>query len=323
MMINLLTADARTRQVIFRDPEYLAQKYQLSQLVGLGGSSVVYVARSIPSTDPNQMPVPETISKIPRDRIVAIKLYKNMRSYYAERLYMRTFKSLGIVKVEVIHACESNTQPYIVMPVYRPVIKPPFPNKVIQPYRLIIEDFYKLFGDLSKIHGAGYIHGDIRASNVMADDEGDVFFIDFGFCRKADVEAPYQGTLETASNRILRSLGEAYTKGKTGARIAVSCRDDMESLFKFMYSYLTGRVPPKTIHQLYDFWQVPRLVVHPAEGKSEYENYVAAFECFFAELMAETGNPPAWKTMALAKKGEKGTANPFLENASESDSIFD
>ncbi|CAN8000000.1 unnamed protein product, partial [Ixodes hexagonus] len=97
---------------------------------------------------------------------------------------------------------------------------------------------------LEYVHSFGYIHGDVKASNLLLgfgkDNENKVFLVDFGLaCRylkngkhkecKADPRFAHNGTIEFTSR---------------GAHIgATSRRDDLEILGYNMLQWLCGALP--------------------------------------------------------------------------------
>jgi N6-L-threonylcarbamoyladenine synthase/protein kinase Bud32 len=47
---------------------------------------------------------------------------------------------------------------------------------------------FRIGREISKLHGAGIIHGDITSSNIMLNDKGQLVFIDFGLGRYSDMD---------------------------------------------------------------------------------------------------------------------------------------
>ncbi|KAM9963965.1 hypothetical protein ACTFIW_005606 [Dictyostelium discoideum] len=81
---------------------------------------------------------------------------------------------------------------------------------------------------LKKIHQREVIHRDIRLSNLLMNSGGDPLLVDFGFANFTENEEPYQGTINTASNRIYDIL----INNKTNYAFPVVESDDLESLVK-------------------------------------------------------------------------------------------
>ncbi|KAM9950632.1 hypothetical protein ACTFIT_011898 [Dictyostelium discoideum] len=72
------------------------------------------------------------------------------------------------------------------------------------------------------------IHRDIRLSNLLMDSGGDPLLVDFGFANFTENEEFYQGTMNTASNRIYNIL----INNRTNHAFSVVESDDLESLVK-------------------------------------------------------------------------------------------
>lgn len=81
------------------------------------------------------------------------------------------------------------------------------------------------------------MHNDIRRANIMAKTVSPgvhrLFFIDYGFSREIGSKEDYQGTVETARQRILEII---YELGDN-AMLEVTIRDDLESFYKFVSAY--------------------------------------------------------------------------------------
>ncbi|KAM9950733.1 hypothetical protein ACTFIT_012008 [Dictyostelium discoideum] len=95
--------------------------------------------------------------------------------------------------------------------------------------KLIDISFYtKSVEILKNIHQREVIHRDIRLSNLLMDSGGDPLLVDFGFANFTENEEFYQGTMNTASNRIYNIL----IKNETNHAFSVDESDDLESLVK-------------------------------------------------------------------------------------------
>ncbi|KAM9970890.1 hypothetical protein ACTFIR_002754 [Dictyostelium discoideum] len=114
--------------------------------------------------------------------------------------------------------------------------------------------FLKLTKLLKKVHALGYIHRDIRPSNVIVYD-GEPYLIDWGFAIKINAEEIYQGTLMTASDRVLDLLIDSSVE-----KFSLKPSDDLVSLVKTMIvlkeigvdKYI--RSENLTHQQLKDYW---------------------------------------------------------------------
>jgi hypothetical protein len=80
--------------------------------------------------------------------------------------------------------------PYVVADLVR---GGPFPNTADRRWPALAERLLALFEALGRVHDAGFVHGDIKPDNVLADDDGVVTLIDFGLARHARQAAPADG----------------------------------------------------------------------------------------------------------------------------------
>jgi serine/threonine protein kinase len=90
---------------------------------------------------------------------------------------------------------------------------------------------------LAKLHEAGFVHRDIRLSNVViVEEEGQEVakWIDVGFAVSSGERAKFAGTVWTASQRALRL---AMNSTHTHDWFRFYPRDDLESFFKVLMEW--------------------------------------------------------------------------------------
>ncbi|KAM9993115.1 hypothetical protein ACTFIZ_011095 [Dictyostelium cf. discoideum] len=115
--------------------------------------------------------------------------------------------------------------------------------------------FVKLTNLLKKVHTLGYIHRDIRPSNIIVY-KNEPYLIDWGFAIKNNSEEIYQGTLMTASDRILDLLIDPSVK-----KFSLKPSDDLVSLVKTIIVLKeTGveediRSANLSLQQLKEYWK--------------------------------------------------------------------
>ena len=90
----------------------------------------------------------------------------------------------------------------------------------------------RLCGGLVELHGAGYLHGDLKPENVRLDGAGQAVLIDLGFC------VPVGGEAERRSTGSLAYLSPEELRG--GAKSAAS---EVYSLGILLYELAVGRHP--------------------------------------------------------------------------------
>jgi serine/threonine-protein kinase len=97
---------------------------------------------------------------------------------------------------------------------------------------------------LDYAHGKGFIHCDLKPSNILIDREGQPQITDFGLARRA-VEDPAESGL-TASGAILGTPSYMAPEQAAGQRQAIGPATDVYGLGAILYEVLTGRPPFRT-----------------------------------------------------------------------------
>lgn len=150
--------------------EILDSRYEIARLAGSGASGRVYFASDLKDYG----------------RQVAVKIFKKDHSAYAAQEFQvgSVFKAEPLISR--VHGCFSladNTHACVVLePLFRDLdrVKHALPLPVI---RTIARD---LFGALARIHGAGYMHCDVKPANIMFASESswNVKLIDFSISHR-------------------------------------------------------------------------------------------------------------------------------------------
>lgn len=111
--------------------------------------------------------------------------------------------------------------------------------------------FSKILDYLNSLHEKGYVHRDIRLTNILFID-GEVKLTDLGTVVAVNTPAVYLGAIETASQRILDHLKSSKRKEP----IVFRKEDDFESLLKTFLIWKYGKSPTSSKYsELYNFWE--------------------------------------------------------------------
>lgn len=164
-----------------RAGEILNGRYKIVSLAGTGASSKVFFASDLKDSG----------------RRVAIKIFRKGHTEYAVREFLHGSIFHGGPLIARMHECFSlanNTHACVALePLYRSlrIVNRPLPLHVI---RTVARD---LFGALARIHGAGYMHCDVKPDNIMFTSKStwNVKLIDFSISHRTG--APHSDYTQT------------------------------------------------------------------------------------------------------------------------------
>jgi serine/threonine protein kinase len=213
-----------------------AQRYQVLELLGRGGMSVVYKARHLIM-----------------DKIVALKV---LHMYLArDQLSLRRFKqesqtaaTLTHPGIVAIHDCGESGEgmPYLVMDFVEGIT---LSELLTQEGPLKLEKFLivmkQVAAALSHAHKCGIIHRDLKPSNIMiTEKDGAVLtkIVDFGIAKMVSQSGEAAQQL-TQTGEVFGS--PLYMSPEQCAGTPVDHRADIYSLGCVMYETLSGRTPFK------------------------------------------------------------------------------
>lgn len=94
----------------------------------------------------------------------------------------------------------------------------------------------KLLSEIAKVHEKGFIHGDIRSSNILINAQEKVFIIDFGLCRDINAFATYRKPIPFA-------LYYSPPEQVLNIQEAVGFSSDLFAVGVVLYEMLAGNMP--------------------------------------------------------------------------------
>jgi serine/threonine protein kinase len=209
-------------------------RYELREIIGRGGMADVYKA-----FDPQMQ------------RVVALKVFKREEEAMIKR-FVREAELMSKLHhphlVQIYDAGEAVVtgveRLYIVMPL--------LPGGTLRerisrrPLGLdeVARCLQDIAGALDYIHSLGIVHRDIKASNVLLDDDGRCFLTDFGIARVSyeTTQVTNSGEVLGTANYIAPELFEVHRKA--------DARSDFYSLGVLLYEMVTGRLPFTADNQL-------------------------------------------------------------------------
>ena len=208
--------DCGTAYIEMEGPKLLAGKYRLTRRLGKGGMGAVYLARDL---------------RLERDvaikTLTGVSVFRLMGSK-PEAWAMATVTHPAVAQ---IHGIESwRGRPFLVVEfLSRGTLADRLRRGPVPAARAL--DIAALLADaLATLHEAGYLHGDVKPSNVGFAADGSPKLLDFGLAREANDATSRGGTARYLSPEVLsgRPAGEA---------------DDVWSLCVMLYEMVSGEHP--------------------------------------------------------------------------------
>ena len=198
-------------------PKVLVGKFRLERRLGSGGMGVVYLARDVDL-----------------HRHVAVKTLPSAAVQGLLRLRQegRAMAAMAHPAIAQIHGVETwRGRPLLVVEylaggtLAARLGRGPVPSVQAMAVAVTVAEA------LGALHDAGYVHGDVKPSNVGFASDGTVKLLDFGLSRLADDgDGPTGGTLPYLSPEVLRG-------GRAGGA------DDVWALCVVLFEMLTGTRP--------------------------------------------------------------------------------
>lgn len=209
-------------------------RYELRRLIGKGGMANVYEAY-----DPSF------------HRVVAIKVFKRedeemLRRFIREAHVMAGLHHPHLVEVYDTGECplDGVTRYYIVMPLLSGGTLRMRIRRSPLSLPEVCQCLSDIAGALDYIHHEGIVHRDIKASNVLLNDEGRCYLTDFGIARITS-----DATQLTSTGNVLGTVDYVAPELFEVHRRA-DARSDLYSLGVLLYEMVTGRLPFSADNQL-------------------------------------------------------------------------
>ena len=197
-------------------PKLLAGKFRLTRRLGAGGMGAVYLARDL---------------RLERDvaiKILTARSLGRLMGLKPEAWAMSTVTHPGVAQ---IHGVESwRGRPFLVVE-FLPggTLEDRLREGPLAPSQAL-SVAARLADALAALHEKGFLHGDVKPSNIGFTSEGSPKLLDFGLAHAVDDAAMMGGTLPYLSPEVL--------SGRTAEEA-----DDVWSLSVVLYEMVSGRHP--------------------------------------------------------------------------------
>ena len=197
-------------------PKLLAGKFRLTRRLGAGGMGAVYLARDL---------------RLERDvaiKILTARSLGRLRGLQPEAWAMSTVTHPAVAQ---IHGVESwRGRPFLVVE-FLPggTLEDRLRDGPLAPAQAV-SVVARLAAALAALHEKGFLHGDVKPSNIGFTSEGSPKLLDFGLAHAVDDAAIVGGTLPYLSPEVL--------SGRTAEEA-----DDVWSLSVVLYEMVSGRHP--------------------------------------------------------------------------------
>ena len=251
-------------------PQLIAGRYQVNERLGEGGMSVVYRGRDLD-----------------QDRIVAIKALRPVllsneeirRRFELEAQVLRQLKHPNIIPF--VDYLQVGNCPFIIMDYgWGDDLGRVLESERRLPLDRSLHIMQGVLGALGKAHSKEIVHRDVKPENIIVDDQGHVWLMDFGVALEGAA---------TSKTRIGALIGTpAYMSPEQARGERVDARSDLYSAAVVLYEMLAGRTP--------------------FLGDSEYEQQTAHVNLVPPSLESLQVGAPAFVSAAVAKGLEKDPA---------------
>ena len=197
-------------------PKLLAGKFRLTRRLGAGGMGAVYLARDL---------------RLERDvaiKILTARSLGRLMGLKPEAWAMSTVTHPGVAQIYGVESWRG--RPFLVVEFLAGgTLEDRLRDGPLAPSQAV-SVVARLAGALAALHEKGFLHGDVKPSNIGFTSEGSPKLLDFGLAHAVDDAAMVGGTLPYLSPEVLagRPADEA---------------DDVWSLSVVLYEMVSGRHP--------------------------------------------------------------------------------
>lgn len=200
-------------------------RYEITELIGIGGMADVYKANDIME-----------------DRVVAVKILKNEFSDNDEfiRRFRNESKAIAVLShpniVKIYDVSFSDKMQYIVMEYIDGItLKEFIEQQGVLKWKDTIHFIIQVLRALQHAHDRGIVHRDIKPQNIMLFPDGTIKVMDFGIARFAREEG------KTISDKAIGSVH--YISPEQARGDITDEKSDIYSVGVMMYEMLTGVKP--------------------------------------------------------------------------------
>ena len=213
--------------------QIIGNRYQIQEIIGIGGMSVVYKAY-----DPVD------------DRIVAVKILKD--EYLANQEFRMRFKNeskaISMLShpniVKVYDVSFGDALQYIVMEYVEGItLKEYIQRQQVLDWKEAVHFVIQILRALQHAHDKGIIHRDVKPQNIILLPNANIKVTDFGIARFNRSEA--RNVTETSAIGSVHYVSPEQAKGEY-----TDGRSDIYSVGVVLYEMLTGRVPFESANDL-------------------------------------------------------------------------
>jgi eukaryotic-like serine/threonine-protein kinase len=215
---------------ILESGSILANRYEILEMLGLGGMGAVYKARD------------RELDRLIALKIIRPDLAKNpdlLQRFKQELLTARQVTHKNVIRIFDISEADNVkfiTMEYVAGQDLRSLLD----QKGKLPPEEAMQIISQICRGLEAAHSEGVIHRDLKPSNIMRDATGRIVIMDFGLARQNQADAVTCITQTGMMIGTLDYMSPEQAQGKT-----VDARSDLFTVGLISYELLTGNMPFK------------------------------------------------------------------------------